>query len=194
MRSFLLRLFLPVLVACSLASGAAAATLEGVTVPDTYTVDGRTLVLNGSGVRTLTIFKIRAYVAALYLPQRSHDAAQILAADEPRVILLTFLRDASKARVEKQFRAGEATNCGHGGCAPADAADFDRLVAAVPAVSRGDTSTYIFTADRVRVFANTRLIGDFANKDLAYHLLAGFIGDHPPSQQLRRQLLGLPDE
>jgi hypothetical protein len=106
------------------------------------------------------------------------------------VILLEFVRSGSKAQVEKQYRAGEEANCGTGGCDPADQADFERLVAAAPAVNPGDTSTYIFTAKGVRVFANDRLIGDFANRDLAYHLLAGFIGDHPPSQGLRRQLLG----
>jgi hypothetical protein len=46
----------------------------------------------------------------------------------------------------------------------------------------------------VRVFANDRVMGDFADRDLAYRLLSGFIGDHPPSADLRRQLLGLPEQ
>ena len=181
------------LIACWLPPGAQAATLAGLSLPDTFTVNGRSLVLNGIGLRTLTIFSIRAYIAGLYLTQPSHDAQQILASAEPRVLILRFLRSASKARIETEYRAGEAKNCGQGGCAAADQADFERLVAAAPAVVRGDTSTYVFTATGVRVFANDRLIGDFANQDLAYHLLAGFIGSNPPSQELRRRLLGLPD-
>jgi hypothetical protein len=175
-----------------LASGAAAATLAGQTLPDSYTVDGQHLVLNGIGLRTLTIFAIRAYIAGLYLPAPSHDAQQILASPGPKVLVLKFIRSASKERIEKQYRAGEAENCGNGGCDPADAEDFERLVAAAPAVEAGDTSTYVFTPKGFRVFANDRLIGEFANKDLAYRLLAGFIGSHPPSQKLRGQLLGLP--
>ena len=181
------------LIACWLSS-AAAASLDGASLPDTYAVDGQSLVLNGLGLRTLTIFSIRAYIAGLYLLRPGHDAQQILISPEPRVIILKFLRSASKARIEKEYRAGETENCGHGGCARSDQADFERLVAAAPAVVRGDTSTYVFTTKGVRVFANDRLIGDFANADLAYHLLAGFIGSHPPSQQLRSQLLGLPDD
>jgi hypothetical protein len=187
-------LLVPALVCCWLTPNATAATLAGVTLPDTYTVDGQTLVLNGIGLRTLTIFKIRAYVAGLYLPRQSHDAQQILTSAEPKVILLKFVHGASKARVEKQYRAGEETNCGDGGCNPSDEVEFERLVAAAPAVEPGDTSTYIFTPKSVRVLANDRLIDELTNRDLAYRLLAGFIGGHPPSADLRRQLLGLPEE
>jgi hypothetical protein len=190
----LIRRLVPALVGCWLASNAAAATLDGATLPDTYTVNGQSLVLNGIGLRTLTIFAIRAYVAGLYLPRPSHDAQQILASPGPKVMLLKFIHGASKERVEKQYRAGAETNCGNGGCNPSDQTDFERLVAAAPAVSPGDTSTYIFTDQGVRVFANDRLIGDFANRDLAHLLLSGFIGDHPPSRELRRSLLGLEPE
>ena len=193
MPSSLLRKLLPILACCWFAATAAAASLGGMTLPDTYKVGGQTLVLNGIGIRTLTIFNVRAYVAGLYLPQRSHDGPQILASNGPKVIILKFIRSASKERVEKQYREGEANNCGQGGCDRADQTDFERLVAAAPAVNAGDTSTYIFTSKGVQVLANDRVIGDFANRDLAFHLLAGFIGDHPPSQDLRRQLLGLPE-
>ena len=194
MRPPLLRLFLLAALCCWLATNAAAATLAGETLPDTYSVDGKSLVLNGIGVRTLTIFAIRAYVAALYLPNPSHDAQQILASPGPKVILLKFIRAASKSRVERQYREGEEKNCGDGGCDRSDEADFERLVAAAPAVAAGDTSAYVFTGKRVRVFANDRLIDEFTNQDLAYRLLSGFIGNRPPSQKLRRQLLGLPDD
>lgn len=160
-------------------------------MPDSYPVEGRTLVLNGIGLRTLTILSVRAYVAGLYLTAPSHDASAILASNEPKVILLQFLRSASKAQIEGQYRAGEKQNCGSGGCDPADIKDFEALVAAAPAVEAGDTSTYVFTNGRVRVYANQRLIGDFANRDLAFHLLEGFIGAHPPSEDLKRALLGV---
>jgi hypothetical protein len=191
----MLRKIVPVLLLCCwVASSAAAATLGGVTLPDSYTVDGQTLRLNGIGLRTLTIFHIKAYVAGLYLPRPDHDPRRIMASSGPKVILLKFIRAGSKERVEKQYRAGEETNCGNGECAPSDRADFDRLVAAAPAVQPGDTSTYVFTSKGVRVFANDRLIGDFSDLDLAHQLLSGFIGEHPPSTDLRHDLLGLPPE
>jgi chalcone isomerase-like protein len=194
MQSIFPRTILPALIWCWLVSSSLAATVAGVSVPDSFPLDGQSLVLNGVGVRTLTIFNVRVYVAALYLPRQSHDAEQILASSGPKVVRLEFIRSGSKAQVEAQYRAGEEKNCGSGGCDPADQVDFERLVAAAPAVKPGDTSTYVFTRQGVRVLANDRLIGDFANRDLAYRLLAGFIGKQPPSQELRRRLLGLPDE
>jgi hypothetical protein len=182
------------LIACWMASSASAATLEGTTFPDTYMVDGHKLVLNGLGVRTLTIFRVRIYVAGLYLTQPNHDATAILESPGPKVVRLQFIHSGSKSQVEKEYREGEANNCGHGECAASDQADFEKLVAAAPAVEPGDTSTYVFTGKGVKVFANNEMIGDFANVDLARHLLWGFIGNHPPSEALRRALLGLPPE
>ena len=175
-----------------LASPAAAASLAGVTLLDTYPVAGQNLVLNGIGLRSLTVFNVHVYVAGLYLTRQSHDAREILASPGAKVILLRFVHSASKAQVEQQYRVGEENNCGSGGCDPADKPDFERLVAAAPAVEPGDTSTYIFTPGHLRVLANDRVIADFASRDLAFRLLSGFIGDHPPSAELKSQLLNLP--
>ncbi len=181
-----------VLLGCALVSSADAVTLEGATFPDSYTLEGQSLPLNGIGVRRLTIFRVRIYVAALYLPQPNHDAAAILAAPGPKVIRMQFIHSGSKAQIEHEYRVGEAANCGHGECAPTDEADFDRLVAATPAVAPGDTLTYVFTDKGLKAYANNDLIGDFADTDLARHLLWSFIGNHPPTPALRDALLGLP--
>lgn len=186
----MIRLLVSLLLTFCLGPPARAATIDGVSLPDTFPLAGQTLVLNGIGIRTLTIFSIRAYVAGLYLPRPSQDARAILASPGPKVVLMQFLHSATKAQVESQYREGESKNCGHGECASSDQADFERLVAATPGAAVGDTLTYIFTARGVRVLSNNRSIGDFANPDLALRLLAGFIGDSPPSQDLRDHLLG----
>ena len=180
-----------ILLTACLALPARAAMIGGVGLPDTYPVGGQTLVLNGIGIRTLTIFNVRAYVAGLYLPRKSQDAGTIMAEAGPKVVLMQFLHSASKAQVEKQYREGEANNCGHGECSQADAADFERLVAATPGAEVGDTLTYVITQSGLRVLANNRPIGEFANPDLAQRILAGFIGSKPPSEDLKAHLLGL---
>jgi hypothetical protein len=186
------RILSSLLVLSCFATGASAATLDGVTLQDTFPVDGHTLKLNGIGLRTLTIFNVKVYVAALYLATPSHDAHQILTSPTPKVVRLQFLHSGSKADIEKEYRAGEQTNCSDGSCAATDKDDFERLVAAAPAVNVGDTSTYIFTSKGVRVLANDRPLIELNDPDLAYHLLEGFIGAHPPSESLRASLLGTP--
>ena len=54
---------------------AAAAALDGVSLPDNVTVGGEQLTLNGIGLRTYSILGIRIDVAGLYLRQRSSDPA-----------------------------------------------------------------------------------------------------------------------
>ena len=169
---------------------ARAATVGGATLPDAYPVDGQPLALNGLGLRTLTILNVRVYAIGLYLAQRSHDARQIMASDTPKVLLLQFLHSASKEQVERQFHNGEMVNCGQGGCDPTDQADFDRIVASAPAVNPGDTYTFVITRQGVRFYADNRLVAQSSKHDLGRLFLQGFIGDHPPSQDLRTQLLG----
>lgn len=175
----------------SLAVPARAASISGLSLPDSYPVAGQSLVLNGLGIRYVTILSIRAYVAGLYLQQRSNDASAILASKTPKVVLMQFLHSASKSQVEDQYREGEQRNCGHGECPKSDLADFERLIAITPPASVGDTLTYIYFPTSVRVLFNNKPIGEFANADLSLRLLMGFIGPTPPSQDLKAHLLGL---
>jgi hypothetical protein len=185
---------LALLLCSSLAAGASAAELDGVTFPDRYPINGQTLVLNGLGLRTLTVFHVKIYVAGLYVAKPSHDAKQILAAPGTKVIVMEFLHAGSKEDVEKEYRKGQDVNCGAGECDPSDARDFERLIAAAPAVEPGDTYTYVVTDTGVSLYHNNKLVIELANKDLGYRILAGFIGDHPPSPELRHALLGLSPE
>lgn len=188
------RKILLVLALCCLVSGASAATLDGVTLPDSYVVDGQALPLNGIGVRLYSIFRVRIYVAGLYLVRPSHDSVQILHSSEPKVVRMKFVHGGSREQVQDHYREGEDNECRSGGCDPSDGPDFERLVAAVPAVQPGDTTTFVFVGKGFRVLSNDRLIIQITNPDLAYHMLDGFIGEHPPSKQLRDGLLGLPQD
>jgi hypothetical protein len=66
-----------------------AVEIEGVSVPDSATVAGETLKLNGAGVRTKFFFDI--YVGALYLSERATSAGQVVNARGPKRISMFFL-------------------------------------------------------------------------------------------------------
>ena len=168
---------------------ARAATLEGVTFPDTYQAGGQTLRLNGMALRTVTLLRVRAYVVGLYLAQPSSDAAGILASRSPKVVLMQYLHEADKERIDAEYREGEHNNCSDGSCPREDEADFERLIAAAPAVKVGDTTTFVITSQNLSVLANNRSIGTFV-PDLGRLMLAGFIGAHPPSASIKAGLLG----
>jgi hypothetical protein len=66
----------------ALATAALAGELSGVTLPDTLGAGGKTLKLNGLGLRKK--FVVKVYVGGLYLESPSKDASAILAADQAR--------------------------------------------------------------------------------------------------------------
>ncbi|MBS0641232.1 MAG: chalcone isomerase family protein [Acetobacteraceae bacterium] len=168
-----------------------AAELAGVHIPDTYSIDGRTLVLNGYGLRSLTFLRIKLYVAALYVPVKTYDPAAILASPGPVVVVVHYLRNGTKEQVESRFREGAEENCGNGGCDMSQQAEFERLVAAAPPVAPGDTTAFVITDKNLRVSFSGRPMQTFGRGPLAKLMLAGFIGPHPPTVDLKANLLGL---
>ena len=70
MRKSLISFALVLFVSFS-ATAANAASLAGVTLPDSQQVAGKNLVLNGLGLRSKMMVKV--YVAGLYLEQKSSD-------------------------------------------------------------------------------------------------------------------------
>jgi Chalcone isomerase-like len=92
------------------AAPAAARVVEGVEVPDTVSVEGARLTLNGVGLRRATMFKVKVYVGALYLATPSRDAEAIVEADDPKSVQMTFLRDVEKEKVLGAFREGFEKN------------------------------------------------------------------------------------
>src|SRR5262249_42187375 len=67
-----------------------------VELPDTVTVDGTTLVLNGMGLREATRLRIKAYVGALYLEKPSRDAGTVIHSRQPKYVNLKVLRDIDR--------------------------------------------------------------------------------------------------
>jgi len=87
---------LAVALACT-GGAAAAATVKGVSFPDTMSIGGRECRLNGVGMRTK--FVINVYLGALYLATPTGDGASAVAADEPKVTVMHFVH--SKVEAEK---------------------------------------------------------------------------------------------
>jgi len=103
MRSVALALLLAALPASAL-------EISGVKVPDSIQVDGKPLVLNGAGLRTRSFLKVKVYVGALYLTQRSTDAAAIVALDAPKAIRLTLMRDVDRSSMLGALKEGFESN------------------------------------------------------------------------------------
>lgn len=69
-----------------------ALEIGGKTLPETIKAGETNLILNGAGLRKKLIIKV--YAGALYLPDKSSNAEEIAAADEPMAIKMHFIYKA----------------------------------------------------------------------------------------------------
>lgn len=175
-------------VALSLAGPAVAATCEDVDFPDSVTVDGTDLVLNGLGIRKATLLEVEVYVAGLYLPQKSSDAATILSADQPWQLGLHFVRDVGADDMKDAFEEG-FENAG------ADVATLqpkiDQLTDMFVDFEEGQTVSFTYEeAKGVEVAVDDAAKGTIEGQDFAQALLGIWLGPEPPNQDLKSGLLG----
>ena len=75
-------------------------------VQESLESSSETLVLNGSGLREATIFKIDVYLATLYLAAKSSNAGKILESETPKVLILDFHRDVEAAKMKEAWVDG----------------------------------------------------------------------------------------
>lgn len=83
-----------------------AATKENVTFQDKLIYEGKELVLNGLGVRKATFLKVRVYVGGLYVDSKSKESPVILSAPNPKLIIMSFVRDVSKSKLIQAWEEG----------------------------------------------------------------------------------------
>lgn len=86
-----------------LSLGVLAAPLEisGIKLDDPIDLNGTKLQLNGAGIRYKAIFKV--YVAALYLGKKAATPDEVYAAQGPKRISVTLLREIDSNELGKSF-------------------------------------------------------------------------------------------
>ncbi len=187
MRKTFLSLALVAVVVLAAAIDLRAATLAGVTLPDSTQVAGKTLVLNGVGLRTK--FVVKVYVAGLYLEQKSSDANAILKSDSPKRLVMHFVRDVSKKQMTDAFQ--ESFNSNSPNEAKSMKADIDKLLAAVDDMKEGQEMVFTYvpgTGTTMSINGKDKLT--IADKAFAPVLFSIWLGPKPPNGDLKKGLLG----
>lgn len=168
-----------------LAGPAAALEAGGVTFPDSRTVGGTTLKLNGAGVRLYSAFRVNVYAAGLYVEQPSTSADAIMRAPGRKLIEVRALRAVAADDIQSAWRKSFEANCQAPCRVPADA---ERFVASVQASKVGDANTYVFGPGGVQLSVNGQATGSYG-PEFGQLLLYTFIGPSPPTEALKRALL-----
>ena len=180
---------LALLCSLILALPLAAKELKGVTSPETLTVAGKEVKLNGMGLRKKAIFKV--YVASLYVEAPSKDAAVILAADAIRKVEMAMLRDLEKGKIADAVRDGFSKNAGAG--LAALQARLDKFIAVIPDLKEGEKLSITYVPGKGTSISGNDGVEKIAveGKDFADALFSVWIGKEPVSESLRDGMLGI---
>lgn len=172
-----------------LSAPALAAEVAGVKVPDSITVDGKALRLNGAGVRKKFIVKV--YVGALYLESASADPAAIVAADAAKSVHMVFLRDVDKEKIMGAFRDGFEANGGEA-AAKALAPRLDKVGAVVPAeIKEGQELVVTYLPGKgTTVSVSGGGQATVEGKDFADAMFRNWLGEEPADRGLKERMLG----
>jgi hypothetical protein len=179
-----------VIFALLLAAGADAREQYGVRMPDTVTVEGKQLTLNGMGLRKkrILIATVDVYVAGFYVETPSKNATELISSDQSKRMTLYMLRDLSKDKITDALREGFEKNSK--AQMPALKERLDRLAALIPDAKKGSTIVITYVPGTGTVLAGPGERSVIPGKDFADALFSVWLGRSPVDEGLKKGLIG----
>jgi hypothetical protein len=165
-----------------------AASKAGVTMPDSLTAGGKTLALNGLGLREATVMNIDVYVAGLYLENKSSDPAAILESQQVKRLDLVFVRDVDREDIVDAWKDGFKKN---GADLAAMGPRIGTLNAWMTDIKEKDSLVFLMEPQKgLTVTVKGRVKGTIPGDDFSKAFLAIWLGPSPPNKGLKTGLLG----
>lgn len=164
----------------------------GVRFEPQAAVAGKTLVLNGAGVRYKAVFQV--YSAGLYLERKAGSPDEVLTATGPQRMSITMLRDIDSAELGKLFARGMEDNM--------ERSAFSKLIPGVMRMSqvftdhkqlrKGETFTLDWIPGTGTVLTvKGKVEGDpFKEREFFEALMRIWLGPKPADWRLKDALLG----
>ncbi len=178
----------------TLAAPALAKDVAGVNFPDTATVEGKSLKLNGAGLRTATFLNVKVYAAGRYVENTSQDSGEVISSDQTKRVRMSMLRNLGKEKIVDAITEGFEKNAK--AQMPALKARLDKLTAAIPAeLKKGDELVLTYVpgkGTRIETKGGQELTVE--GKDFADALFSVWLGKHPVDKNLKKGMLGQAED
>jgi hypothetical protein len=183
-------------LAVGLAGGVAAGALEveGIEFPAQVEVaPGTPLVLSGAGVRTRYLFDV--YVIGLYLPARASSAEAAISAPGRKRVAIQMLRDVEAPEFVEALQTSLRANHDEAAMRKLQPS-IAQLQAAVGAgtVEKGTRIALDFVpgSGTLVSFDGKARGGPIPDEAFFPALMRNWLGAHPVSEDLKRELVGAP--
>jgi hypothetical protein len=165
-----------------------AGSLAGVTMDDQVTISGKSLQLNGMGLRKKLWVKV--YVGGLYLESRASNTDQIVSSGQTIMVAMHFLTDrATKAKMDEAWREGFEANSPQSYAALKSR--VETFIAFFGDMKEGDEiKMAMVPGEGTTVTLNGQEKGKIEGDDFAKALLLVWLGSAPPTEELKEGMLG----
>lgn len=164
-----------------------AKTVYDIDLPDTVTVAGENLQLNGYGLRKKFFFKI--YLGSLYLREKATTTDQVLEMPGAKLIRMDFIyKKVEREKITQAFAEGFAKNSPQ----IIDNPDLEQFLHLFNAdFFAGDQVDIELAADgTVSVRQNSEVLGTISSPVLAKAVLLIYLGNTPADSSLKEGMLG----
>lgn len=143
-----------------------------------------TLKKKGEGIRKAGWFGIKIYSAALY---SNEDKVELK--NNGAVILLEYLyKEIVKSDMQKGWKKSIDDNCKES-CTDI-AEEINDFYNSQSTIKSGDKIKYEFTPNSCNILKNNNSTFKCKSQKFSEVLLSTFIGEHPPTKELKKSLLG----
>ena len=163
--------------------------IEGIDFPQKLSISEAELGLNGGGLREKLGF-LDLYVGALYLPEKSNDADEIVMSNTPmaiRIVIASGLvtRDRFIEALEEGF-----DNTSVGKYTAKDIQSFKEFLSD-PFETNDEILLRYYPEKGTTISKNAQVRGNFKGLPFKQALFAIWLGDKPAQKSLKQQMLGL---
>lgn len=164
-----------------------ALVVDSINFEDKVNVAGKELSLNGVGIRKATFLKIKVYYGGLYLTAKSTESANFLNSNEPKMIVMNFVRDVDAKDLKKTYK--EAFEGANKETFKSMLTTFDQLNNNFSDIKKGDKMVFTFLTDGAIVTINGKASAKYGDGAFSKALLnMWFI--NPLDEGLTNGLLG----
>lgn len=167
-----------------------ALEIQGVNVPPTVSLEGKSLSLNGAGLRTFSLLgiPIRIYVASFFAPTPLRDRKAVEDSSGPLLFDFTFLRAVGQSDVTRAWTSQFAQSVSYS--YPGYPADRDAFIALFGPLDSGGVEQIQFVGTNTVVLDQGVRKGVIPGRDFQKSFLSLWFGSNPVSPDLKAALLG----
>jgi hypothetical protein len=162
---------------------------EGVSFDESFKVGNKNLVLNGTGVREK--HRIDLYVAGLYIPKVTNDAATIVKANETAAMKIVIVsKMITKSKMDESIREGFQKSTQGNSTAFQDR--IDKFVKALSEdIGKGAIYMLVYDAEKetLNVYKDNQLKTEIKGLDFKIAVFGIWLGEDPVDDDLKNKLL-----